>query len=105
MEQVSAEGEPAPAVEAEAVAETTPGAEEPVVVVEETEEEAAKAFEEMFTLRPEIIKTAGAEEDESGKDKKGKKKKSVELEFDEERGAVVGKKKHKRAGDEWEEEW
>jgi N utilization substance protein A len=104
VEQIPVEGELAPVVETEAVAETTPSTEEPVVV-EETEEEAAKTFEEMFTLRPEIIKTAGAEEDEAGKDKKGKKKKSVELEFDEERGAVVGKKKHKRAGDEWEEEW
>jgi N utilization substance protein A len=103
VEQVPVEGELAPAVEAEAVAETTSTVETPVI--EETEEEAAKTFEEMFTLRPEIIKTAGAEEDEAGKDKKGKKKKSVELEFDEERGAVVGKKKHKRAGDEWEEEW
>jgi len=98
---VEVEGVPA---EAEAAAETTPAAEGPAEA-EETEEEAAKTFEEMFTLRPEIIQTTGAAEDEDQKDKKGKKKKSVELEFDEESGAVVGKKKHKRGEGEWNEEW
>ena len=52
-------------------------------------------------MKPEIFQTAGAEEDESGDKKKGKKgkKKAVTLEFDEERGEVVSRKKHKR-GDE-----
>ena len=92
------------AAEVESVAESETTAEAPVEV-EESEEEAAKTFEEMFTLPPEIIKPVGAEEDDASKDKKGKKKKSVELEFDEERGAVVGKKKHKRGEGEWEAEW
>ena len=38
------------------------------------------------------------------KGKKGKKK-SVELEFDEERGEVVGRKKHKRGDDPLGEDW
>jgi hypothetical protein len=53
-------------------------------------------------MKPEIFQTAGAEEEDADK-KKGKKgkKKSVELEFDEERGEVVGRKKHKRGDDEF----
>ncbi len=73
-----------------------------------TEEEAGSevSFEELFKLRPESFKPGAAYEDEKA-DKKGKKgKKSVELEFDEARGEVVGRKKHKRGGGEWsEEEW
>ena len=98
-----------PAVEEQALTEVEPAVESAleieVPVVEETEEQAAKTFEEMFTLRPEIIQTAGAADDDDKKDKKGKKKKSVALEFDEERGAVVGKKQHKRADGEWDAEW
>ena len=67
---------------------------------------AERSFEEMFKLRPEIVKPVGAEEEsDDKKDKKGKKgKKSVTYERDETSGEVVGKKKHKR-GDEWGEEW
>jgi hypothetical protein len=58
-------------------------------------------------MKPEIFQTAAPEgEDEEAK-KKGKKgkKKSVELEFDEELGAVVSRKKHKRGGTEFTEDW
>jgi len=78
---------------------------------EEVEGEFAKdgvSLDELFTLKPEIFQTAtpGTEEDAADK-KKGKKgkKKSVELEFDEERGEVVGRKKHKRGDDDLGQDW
>jgi N utilization substance protein A len=96
--ETQTQAEPAPVIEAEPVVEI------PVIAAEEEEEESEKSFEELFKLRPEIVKPVAVDDDDDKKDKKGKKKKSVELEFDESRGAVVGKKKHKRAGD-WDEEW
>ena len=79
---------------------------------EEEEDEGHKdgvSLDDLFTMKPEIFQAAApeSEEDEAAK-KKGKKgkKKSVELEFDEELGAVVSRKKHKRDGDTFtEEEW
>ncbi len=72
---------------------------------DEEEGEFAKdgvSLDELFTLKPEIFQTAaaGTEEDAADK-KKGKKgkKKSVELEFDENLGQVVGRKIHKRGGE------
>jgi N utilization substance protein A len=64
------------------------------------------SLDELFSMKPEIFQTTG-EEDESGDKKKGKKtkKKSVELEFDEERGEVVGRKKHKRGDEGFSEDW
>jgi len=52
-------------------------------------------------MKPEIFQAGAATEEESADKKKGKKtkKKSVELEFDEERGEVVARKKHKRGDD------
>ncbi len=72
------------------------------VVQEAAVEENAKdgvSLDELFKM-PEIFQPAG-EDDEEGDKKKGKakKKKSVEMEFDEELGEVVSRKKHKR-GDE-----
>jgi hypothetical protein len=57
-------------------------------------------------MKPEIFQTTVVSEEESADKKKGKKgkKKSVALEFDEERGEVVARKKHKRGGETWEEE-
>lgn len=77
--------------------------------VEEPEDDEHKdgvSLDELFALKPEIFQTAGAREEESDDKKKGKKgkKKGVALEFDEERGEVVARKKHKRGGDVWEEE-
>ncbi len=76
------------------------------VPVAEGEEVHEASFDQLFSLRPEIVSPTGEEDDDRSsdkKDKKGKKKKSVKLEFDEDRGEVVSRKKHKR-GD-WEEEW
>jgi N utilization substance protein A len=64
-------------------------------------------LEDMFAFKPEAFTNGAAEDDSEGGDKKkGKKKtkkKSVELEFDESRGEVVGRKIHKRGEDAWEE--
>jgi hypothetical protein len=78
--------------------------------IEEEDDEHAKdgvSLDELFQMKPEIFQTAAGEEDESGDKKKGKKgkKKSVELEFDEERGEVVGRKKHKRGDGDLGEDW
>jgi len=89
-----------------------PAKKEPKKVIEEQEDnEHAKdgvSLDELFAMKPEIFQGAGdnAEEDSADK-KKGKKgkKKSVALEFDEERGEVVARKVHKRGGGEvWDEE-
>jgi hypothetical protein len=84
--------------------ETRKPAEEP------EDDEHAKdgvSLDELFSMKPEIFQTAAGEDDESADKKKGKKgkKKSVELEFDEERGEVVGRKKHKRGDDSLGEDW
>ena len=78
---------------------------------EEEEDEGHKdgvSLDDLFTMKPEIFQSTSteSEEDEAGK-KKGKKgkKKSVALEFDEERGEVVSRKKHKRGGDDFGEDW
>lgn len=126
--------EPAPAVEPEAVMTEEPVAAEAVAVesspaeemlgenkpaegkkeakkvVEEEDDENAKdgvSLDELFKMKPEIFQTPPVD-DESDDKKKGKKvkKKGVALEFDEDLGAVVGRKKHKRAdeaggGEDW----
>ncbi|HSK89572.1 MAG TPA: hypothetical protein VK880_14515, partial [Anaerolineales bacterium] len=79
-------------------------------VTEEPEDDEHKdgvSLDELFSMKPEIFQSAGAEEDDSADKKKGKKgkKKSVELVLDEERGEVVGRKKHKRGDDELGEDW
>ena len=110
VEEAPAAEEP---VEAEAVQEMPleePQAEvreeaQKVAAAEETEGELAKdgvSLDELFKIKPEIFQAAAVpeDEDEKGKkkDKKGKKK-GVKLEYDEERGAVVGRKQHKREDD------
>jgi len=110
--------EVAAAVAAEPVnLEEVPGAEklasakkEPKGKVAEEEDDEHKdgvSLDELFAMKPEIFQTAGGEEEESADKKKGKKgkKKSVELEFDEERGEVVGRKKHKRGDDPLGGDW
>lgn len=82
---------------------------EPKKPSEEPEDDEHKdgvSLDELFSMKPEIFQTTGGEDEDSADKKKGKKgkKKSVELEFDEERGEVVGRKKHKR-GDELGEDW
>jgi transcription termination/antitermination protein NusA len=94
-------------VQPEAV-EETPEAEAEASQSEVKEEEAeSMTFEEMFKLRADAVQPAAEaseDEDDSDKKKKTKKgKKSVVLEFDEDLGEVVGRKKHKR-GDSWDED-
>lgn len=97
-----AEIESAPA-ESKAAAPRRPADEEPV------EPENAKdgvSLDELFKMRPEIFQPGAAEDEDADKKKggKGKKKKGVELVMDEELGAVIGRKKHKRADDEFADE-
>jgi N utilization substance protein A len=66
------------------------------------------ALDELFKMKPEIFQNAeGAEEEVNGDKKKGKKgkKKAVELQFDEDLGAVVGRKIHKRGGEDTGNDW
>ncbi len=111
----------ATATAAPVVAETAPVVEVPVgeksasgkkeskkVAEKEEDDEHAKdgvSLDELFSMKPEIFQTAPIADDADDK-KKGKKgkKKSVALEFDEERGEVVARKVHKRGGETWEEE-
>jgi N utilization substance protein A len=102
-------GEPGKVDEVPGAEKPAPARKEPKKGVEEEDDEHAKdgvSLDELFSMKPEIFQTAGAEDEDADK-KKGKKgkKKSVELEFDEERGEVVGRKKHKRGDDALGEEW
>lgn len=69
--------------------------------------EKEPSLEELFTLRPEVLDTAGIsddeESDELGKSKKkGKKKgKHVVVTYDPDRDMTLVQKKHKRGGDDW----
>jgi hypothetical protein len=67
------------------------------------------ALDELFKMKPEIFQNAGnnVEEETNGDKKKGKKgkKKAVELQFDEGLGTVVGRKIHKRGGDDTGNDW
>ena len=103
--------EPVPVEEAPAVEKQAPAKKEPRKAVEEVEDdEHAKdgvSLDDLFSMKPEIFQTGATEEEESADKKKGKKgkKKSVELVLDEERGEVVGRKKHKRGDDDLGEDW
>ena len=111
-EVVAVAAEPAQAVEAPVADQVAPAKKEPKKAPErepQEDDEHAKdgvSLDDLFSMKPEIFQTAG-EEDESADKKKGKKakKKSVELEFDEERGEVVGRKKHKRGDDDFTGDW
>jgi len=105
-----------PVEEGETVSEELSAESEAAVVEapagEEEIEEGEKVvdFNEIFSLRPEImeIQDTGEEEEEEDLDKKGKKKKKkkkfVEVEYDPDRDITVVKRKRKRGGD-WEDEW
>ncbi len=103
--------EPVAVEEVPVIEKQAPAKKESKKVVEEQEDdEHAKdgvSLDELFAMKPEIFQTAGDNADEDSADKKkGKKgkKKSVALEFDEERGEVVARKVHKRGGEVWDEE-
>jgi N utilization substance protein A len=68
---------------------------------EDDEHKDGVSLDALFAMKPEIFQSAAPTEEEAGDKKKGKKgkKKSVELQFDEERGEVVARKKHKRGND------
>jgi N utilization substance protein A len=103
VEVVPVQAEPV-AEEAAPIAEATP---EAVAPVEEHKEE--KDFDKLFSLQNVIAVPAAAEEEseeERNKKKEKKAKKGRELEFDEKRGEVVARKKHKRGDDDTVlEEW
>lgn len=105
--EVVVEVEPVVETEVEPVVETVAEPEAETALEPEVEVEAGPepSFEELFTIRPEAIIPSAEEEEKM--EKKGKKgKKSVEYQFDEERGEVVGKKIHKRGDADWTgEEW
>lgn len=79
--------------------------------VEEEEEDTEHAkdgvsLDELFQMKPEMFQTFNEEEDISEKKKAKKhKKKGVALEFDEDLGEVVSRKKHKRGDDNEDEDW
>jgi len=111
-----AEAEPAPEAALAVATEAAPGADAPMAEKqaaakkeskkhgEEPEDDEHKdgvSLDELFSMKPEIFQAGATEDEESADKKKGKKgkKKSVALEFDEERGEVVARKKHKRGDD------
>ena len=98
------------------VAETVPVVEEAAPVAEEKPEAVAPAeepkeeeFDKIFSLQNVLANPPVAEEEseeEKAKKKEKKAKKGRELEFDEKRGEVVARKKHKRGDDDTVlEEW
>jgi N utilization substance protein A len=106
MEEVLVEEAPVPFLAEEGVVAEAGVAEEAPV------EEEPVTFDELFALRPEVLEMGqleASDEDEEGdedqKQKKKKKKKFVEMEYDPDKGMMVTKKKRKRGGLEWEEEW
>jgi len=82
----------------------------PVVSVEEPEEaEKPLDFNEIFTLRPEVLGVQETEEEEEDKEldqkgKKKKKKKFVEVVYDPDRDITLVKRKRKRGGS-WDDDW
>jgi transcription termination/antitermination protein NusA len=98
------------AVETEVVSAEEGEAEAEVVTPEaEAEEELPTSLDELFALKPEVLDMVetGDEEDEEeeGRKKKKKKKKYVEMEYDPEKGVTVVKKKRKRGGGDWSDDW
>ncbi len=96
--------------EVEQVVEAAPTEEEAVTEVVEEVPEVEPSLEELFTLRPEVLDTAGLVEEDEGDDsdkskKKGKKKgKRVVVTYDPDRDMTVVQRKHKRGdGWDWEE--
>ena len=98
----------AEAVPAEVVALPAEEKSEAVPITEEGEEQDEKEFEKIFSLQNVLATPPTTMEDGAegvGKKKDKKVKKGRELEFDEKRGEVVARKKHKRGDDDLSEEW
>ncbi|HEX5941503.1 MAG TPA: transcription termination factor NusA [Anaerolineales bacterium] len=101
---------PAAVEEVPAVEKASPAKKDSRKPEEPEDDEHAKdgvSLDDLFSMKPEIFQTPAGEEEDSADKKKGKKgkKKSVELVLDEERGEVVGRKKHKRGDDDFTEDW
>jgi N utilization substance protein A len=114
VEPIETEAEAPVEPVAEVAVETAPVVEEAVPGVDEKAEAAAaekeeeKDFEKIFSLQNVLAVPPAAEEEseeERNKKKEKKTKKDRELEFDEKRGEVVARKKHKRGDDASLEEW
>jgi N utilization substance protein A len=106
----AAADEAVPAGEMPVAEKQAPAKKEPKKHVEEPEDDEHKdgvSLDELFSMKPEIFQTDAATDEESADKKKGKKgkKKNVELVLDEERGEVVARKKHKRGGEDFGEDW
>ena len=94
---------------AQVLEEPAPISEEKVEVVTTAEEAKEEDFEKIFSLQN-VLATPATPEEESEEERNKKKEKKVkkgrELEFDEKRGEVVARKKHKRGDDDSAlEEW
>jgi hypothetical protein len=95
-----------PVVEKQAPAKKE--AKKPLEVEEDEGHKDGVSLDELFALKPEIFQSGQVEdEDELKGKKKGKKgkKKGVALEYDEELGEVVSRKKHKRGSDDFGDDW
>ena len=97
----------------EAVVEEPEKAGEAMVPEAEAAEEVEKPidFNEIFTLRPEVLQVQDAEDEEEEEDldqknkkKKKKKKKFVEVVYDPDRDITLVKRKRKK-GEGWEDDW
>jgi N utilization substance protein A len=100
----------APAVQVVPITEeAAPVLEEKVEVVAPVEEAKEEDFDKIFSLQNVLANPPATEEEseeERNKKKEKKAKKGRELEFDEKRGEVVARKKHKRGDDDSAlEEW
>jgi N utilization substance protein A len=104
--QVEAAAVEMPVVEKQAPAKKE--AKKPLEVEEDEGHKDGVSLDELFALKPEIFQSGQVEdEDELKGKKKGKKgkKKGVALEYDEELGEVVSRKKHKRGSDDFGDDW
>jgi hypothetical protein len=108
----TAEGEPLAVETAPVVEGAVPAVEETAsapVPAEEVKEEEEKDFDKLFSMQSVLATPPVAEEEseeERNKKKEKKAKKGRELEFDEKRGEVVARKKHKLGDtDSGLEEW
>lgn len=109
--------EPASEVEGAAVEELAVEAEaEGAIEPEdaEEEEEEPSPLDEIFDIKPEELEEyipefdeedEEDEEDDGKRKKKRKKKKYVQMEYDPEKDVMIVKRKRKRGGEDWEEDW
>ncbi|RCK76253.1 MAG: Transcription termination protein NusA [Anaerolineae bacterium] len=96
----------------DAVAEIASVEEKEIEQEEAAEESQEPTLEEIFKWSPDqieidysLVSEEDDEEAETDKKKKKKKKKYVEYEYDPDQAATVAKKKRKRGGLDWEDDW